>query len=121
MARAVTTVANVTVTIRSNEDIRYSPSAVVRPGDLVLFKLENVPYSAELSFDEDDCFVASGPFELNGNSLTLSSTLQTVTMTVAPGPYPFTVHIYDGTKDRKKGGELETKKGGLEVTTDPPK
>lgn len=109
---------NITVTISSNEDIRYSPSPEVRPGDTVTFKLEGIPGEVDVAFDSGSCLTPPGPYVLNGHSLLTSSSQQTVTLTAEARPYPFTVTI-PGSPERKRG-EHETKKGGLDVTTDPP-
>lgn len=110
---------NITVTISSNEDIRYSPSPLVRPGDTVTFKLDGIPGQVEVAFDSGSCLTPPGPYTLNGSSLLTSSCQQTVTLNASAGQYSFTATI-PGSPESKKRGEHETKKGGLDVTTDPP-
>ena len=112
--------ANITVTIFSDEDIRYSPSPVVRHGDTVTFKLHGIPGEVDVVFDEGSCLTPPGPYTLNGGSLLTSSSEQTVTVSALPRPYPFTATIPGSTEESRKRGEHETKKGGLDVTTDPP-
>jgi len=113
--------ASITVVIQPNENIRYSPSPNVSQGDTVTFQLVDIPGEVEVSFDGgNSCFTTPGPFDLNGSTLATSSSQHTVSFTAAKGPYPFTVQIF-GTKERRKGGDHETKNGGLDVTTDPPK
>ncbi|MFP2908985.1 hypothetical protein ACLESD_28875 [Pyxidicoccus sp. 3LFB2] len=113
--------ANIIVTIQSNEDIRYSPSPVVRHGDTVTFKLEGIPGEVDVVFDSGSCLNPPGPYTLNGSTLATSSSQQTVAVTAQAKQYPFTVTIPGGSeRSKKKGGELESKKGGLDVTTDPP-
>ncbi|MCY1021492.1 hypothetical protein [Pyxidicoccus sp. MSG2] len=115
---------SITIHIRLNEDIRYTPSPLVRQGDAVTFKLEDVPYAAEVRFPDGTCLSTPGPYELDGNSLLLSSSLQTVAATAAEGQYPFTVTIFDGSSTStslRVGGQHEVKKGGIDVSTEPPK
>lgn len=119
-------VGTITITIERNADLRYSPSPDVRRGDIVTFKLHDVPYEVEIQFDDASCFSNPGPFYLNGSNLLTSESLHTVATNASLGEYPFTVTIFDGTArsqtgNVRKGGELETKKGGIDVTTDPPK
>jgi hypothetical protein len=112
--------ANITIEIQPNEEVRYSPGSLVRRGDTVTFQLVNVPGEVEVSFDDgDSCLSPPGPYLLNGGTLTMSSSQQTVSLTAAAGLYPFTVQFL-GTGARRMGGELETKKGGIDVTTEPP-
>jgi hypothetical protein len=111
---------SIIIHIRRDEDIRYTPGPLVWRGDAVTFKLEDVPYAAEVRFPDGTCLTIPGPYELNGNSLLLSSSLQTVATNAAPGPYPFTVTIFDGATSRRVGGQHEVKKGGIDVSTEPP-
>lgn len=111
--------ASITIEIRSNEDIRYSPSPFVSQGDTVTFRIVDIPGEVEVSFDGgNSCLTPPGPYYLNGVSLQASQ--ESVSLTAPRGQYPFTVKIF-GPGERKLGGELETKKGGIDVTTDPPK
>ncbi|WP_164013561.1 hypothetical protein [Pyxidicoccus trucidator] len=112
--------ASITVTIFSNDDIRYSPSSVVRHGDTVTFALHDIPGEVDVAFDAGSCLTPPGPYTLNGHSLLTSSSQQTVTLTADAHRYAFTVTIPGGTEESRKRGEHETKKGGLDVTTDPP-
>ena len=114
--------ANITVYIQSNEDLRYSPGPAVQQGDTVTFQLVNIPGKVEVDFEDGrSCLTPPGPITLNGGNLLTSSAQETVSLTAPRGQYPFTVQIF-GDQDqeaRRKGGEHETKTGGLDVTTDP--
>ena len=108
----------ITIEIRSNEDIRYVPDPFVKHGDTVTFQVVDIPGEVDVSFDDgNSCLTPPGPYQLNGNTLATSSTQNSVSFTAHRGLYPFTVTIPGSLR---KGGELETKKGGIDVTTDPP-
>jgi len=96
----------------------------VRRGEEVIFRLGPGVSNATVQFDGASCFDPPGPYLLNSASLLTSSIDRSVLMTAAFGPYSFHVDI-EGPGipplSERKGGELETKKGGIDVTTDPPK
>ncbi|RJS26182.1 hypothetical protein DRW03_06945 [Corallococcus sp. H22C18031201] len=111
--------AHITIEIRP-DDIRYSPSALVNQGDTVTFHLDSIIGPAIVFFDDGTCLTAPNPLTLNGQTLQQTNTF--VALTALSGPYPFTVTIPDmPRRSNKHGGEHEVKKGGLEVSTDPPK
>lgn len=92
---------------------------LVRPGEEVTFRLDGVN-AAEVQFTDGSCFSQPGPFFLtNANPLAANSE-HTVTLTAVPRNYPYNV-ILPPTPASRLGGNAETKKGGLDVTTDPPK
>ncbi len=101
----------------------YDPTSLVRHGDEVTFRLDGVA-SAKVTFDGASCFADPGPYSLNNTTLGASESEHTVTLTCPAGSYPFTVQIPDPSQSRDlrggHGGNFETKKGGLDVTTDPP-
>ncbi|MBJ6759713.1 hypothetical protein JGU66_02985 [Myxococcaceae bacterium JPH2] len=110
---------HVTIEIRP-DDIRYSPSQLVNQGDTVTFQLDSIIGPVTVFFDNGTCLTAPNPFTLNGQTLQQANTF--VALTAMSGAYPFTVTIPDMPKRHSKhGGEHEVKKGGLEVSTDPPK
>ncbi|NTX39316.1 hypothetical protein HUA74_33185 [Myxococcus sp. CA051A] len=90
----------------------------VRHGDTVTFTLDGV-VSAEVKFPDGTCLVNPGPFFLNNSTLASSNSTNSVTLTCAPDKYPFQVILPDA--KHGPGNNYETKKGGLDVTTDPPK
>ncbi|WP_338863820.1 hypothetical protein [Myxococcus stipitatus] len=93
--------------------------ALVRPGEEVTFRLDGVN-SAEVQFTDGSCFSEPGPFILNNGSPLAANSEHTVTLTAVPRNYPYNV-ILPPSVESRLGGNAETKKGGLDVTTDPPK
>ncbi|NVJ28626.1 MULTISPECIES: hypothetical protein [Myxococcus] len=108
--------ANIVIRIQSTGPT--PEEARVRHGDEVTFTLDGV-VSAEVKFPDGTCLNAPGPFFLNNGSLAASNSENSVTLTCATGLYGFQVILPDA--KHGPGNQYETKKGGLDVTTDPPK
>ncbi|MFL5353507.1 hypothetical protein [Archangium sp.] len=101
-----------------SDAVRPNP-ADVQQGDLVTFQLaDDVQGTFEVSFDSADCFTAQGPFTLQSGSSLTSQSAHTVAASAAKGNYPYTVTPDEHT--RKRFPQHETKRGDLDVTTDPP-
>lgn len=110
---------NLTITIESNADIRYSHvPPVVRHGDTVTFQVQDVPGSVEVRFDDGSCLTTTGPYELLGGPGLTAASPQPVSPGATARRYPFTATLPDSRG--KKIGEHEVKKGEIDVTTDPP-
>jgi len=107
--------ANIVIRIQSTGPT--PAEARVRHGDEVTFTLDGV-VSAEVVFPGATCLSNPGPFFLNNSSLTASNSENSVTLTCSVGNYPFEVILPDA--KHGPGNQYETKKGGLDVTTDPP-
>ncbi|MFP2934592.1 hypothetical protein ACLESO_57685, partial [Pyxidicoccus sp. 3LG] len=91
--------------------------------DTVTFRITGITGEVEIAFDQTSCFTSSGPWDMNTTSLSTTDSLHLVAPDAARHLYPFTVTI-TGTpaKDKHLGpGNHETKRGGIDVTTDPPK
>ncbi|WP_342376117.1 hypothetical protein NVS55_33300 [Myxococcus stipitatus] len=87
-------------------------------GQEVTFRLDGVT-AAEVRFTDGSCFSQPGPFFLSNASPLAANSEHTVTLTAAPRNYPYDL-VLPPTAASRLGGNAETKKGGLDVTTDPP-
>ncbi|QSQ24586.1 hypothetical protein JY651_06440 [Pyxidicoccus parkwayensis] len=118
---------NTTITIYLDRDPSYDPSPLVHRNDQVTFKLHDVPYDVDIYFDDGCPFSTPPPYHLNGTTIATASSLETVATNAAERGYSFRAVINNGTPgsrdgaNAKIGGQLETKKGGIDVTTEPPK
>jgi hypothetical protein len=110
----------------SDIEISYDPSNVVRRGDTVTFECLILGAAVTVGFGPDNCFSSgSENLSLEGGSQTAASGSQIVNMRAAPGEYPFTVDVTlppgsEQSGGGRFGGNLESKTGALDVTTDPP-
>ncbi|MCP3063936.1 hypothetical protein LXT21_34680 [Myxococcus sp. K38C18041901] len=113
----------VTVTITS-DDIIYSPSNIVKHGEEVEFKLHGVASAQVVFKDGTTCLSGSSSFVLDTSSPLAQESDQHVTQTCLKRVYPFDVVIPAPPPSQQAksfiGSNAETKKGGLDVTTDPP-
>lgn len=109
---------NVIVKINSDASIHYFPSQVVRFGDLVTFKLTCSTCTATVTFDSAGCLDVQGPYFLDGSDSANAEKTHTVAAT--SGNFPFTAEVDGGGSQRHIGFEGESKRGELDVTTEPP-
>lgn len=112
-------VITVLITPNKSGHIRYIPSHRVMRGGKVNFVAAGISRTVEVSFDKDSCFDSQGPYVLTEKGLLLSSYENQVSRDACNELYPFTVSI-DENSELMQGGEKETKKGTIEVTTDGP-
>lgn len=110
--------ANVIVKINSDASIHYFPSKVVRSGDTVTFKLTCTTCTATVTFDSTGCLDVPGPYSLDGSNSVDAE--KTHTVTASSGNFPFTAQVNGGSSQRHIGFEGESKRGELDVTTEPP-
>ncbi|MCK8503345.1 hypothetical protein [Myxococcus fulvus] len=112
----------VTVTITS-DDIIYSPSNIVKHGEEVEFKLQGISSAQVVFKDGTTCLSGPGSFTLDTSNPLAQESDQHVTQTCLKRLYPFDVVIPAPPPSQAAsfiGSNAETKKGGLDVTTDPP-
>ncbi|MCE9672081.1 hypothetical protein LY474_30175 [Myxococcus stipitatus] len=116
---------NLTIWIQNPELIYDPPSGRVSRGAEVTFRLGPSVLNATVTFDDGSCFDAQGPFPLSNITLAAATSEHSVKLVADPRNYPFSVqmNVDPGSAPStasRIGSELETKKGGIDVTTDPP-
>jgi hypothetical protein len=113
--------AGITITIHHKKGILYAPDRFVRQGDTVTFKVVNIPSTVEVVFESGvSCFNEHGPYRIDGSSLWNSTLELTVAPMTSSGEYRFSVVINDGASLQLDASAMDSKKGGIDVTTDPP-
>ncbi|MCP3140771.1 hypothetical protein [Pyxidicoccus xibeiensis] len=116
---------NIVIEVLPNRELRYPNGHDVSQGDTVTFRIEGIIGDVHISFDDTSCFTSSGPWDVNSSSLSALNSVFEVSSTAPRDEYPFTVTTPGGSskdKDKHVGpGNHETKRGTIDVTTDPPK
>ncbi|MCP3100274.1 hypothetical protein LZ198_15495 [Myxococcus sp. K15C18031901] len=119
---------NLTIWIQTPELVYDPPTGAVSRGAEVTFRLGPNVLNATVTFEDGSCFDAQGPFPLSNITLAAATSEHSVKLVATPRNYPFKVdmNVDPGSAPKSVaaghlGSELETKKGGIDVTTDPPK
>lgn len=108
---------NKIIKINSDASFHYFPAGkTVQQGEQVTFTLMSETSTATVTFDSVSCFDEPGPISLDG-----SASVKSYFVTAAPGSYPFTVNVSNGGARSHLGSDAESKRGELDVTTEPPK
>lgn len=111
--------ANKIIKLNSDASIHYFPTGTgVQTGDTVTFKLACTTCTATVTFDSAGCLDGTNPFYLDGSSPATAELTRTVIAT--SGNFPFTADVEGGTEKHSLGGQVEAKRGELDVNTEPP-